>query len=311
MIDNVTLTFLPKSRNDFLLYESILSRFQYKREKIIKKLESNIVLCIFTKKKYIQVKVFRLSEYLCLGEITNLDYIKFEKQLNDSIKDLNLSLTQLRLTRIDYKLDLKMTDIEMQEYLYIFSKLRQRYYSLKKDIYYNQEMSRIESIYYKGAKFNINIYDKQNQLNKNGIYDSTYNNILRVEVQIKSKELSYYCKSHRIEKELKNFWQTSVRDNFFNDLLINKFLYTGDYYNLNDIKGLLDNIKQSAQQKILKFCKHIAEEDITEAINSLSRGTAIKYINELSRRNINPITTKNLNKLFGIKTILEQKKKAV
>ena len=307
MIHSLVLTFSPKTKEDFEIFDSILKQFKYKRNLIIEPIDSNIKLFIFTDKKFIQFKIYDLAEYLSLNEITNRDYNYFSSKFNKSINHFGLSLNQLNTTRLDYKLDLQITADEMQEYLYVFSKLRKRYYSLKKKVYWNKDKSKIETVYYKGSKFNINIYDKQAQLLKKGIHDSIYNNILRIEVQVKSRELNNYSKSCGISKDLINFWHTSVRDYFFNYLLIDKLLYSGDYYNLKNVKKQINNVKLSTQQRIIKFCKQIAKEDITDAINSLSRETAQKYIKELTDRNVNPITIKNFNSLMGIKTILKEK----
>ncbi len=132
MIDNINLCFTVKNIEDYLLYESILSKFQYKRNMIIESLDENIKLYIFTDKKFIIFKVFHMNEYMGLNEITNKDYFQFQNQFNSAVRFLGISLDMLKLTRIDYKLDLKLSDEEIQEYLYIFSKLRQRYYSLEK-----------------------------------------------------------------------------------------------------------------------------------------------------------------------------------
>lgn len=307
MIDNVTLTFLPKTREDFVLYNSILAQFKYKRKHVFVSLTSNIKLCIYTQQKFLQIKVFHLNDFLKVKDITTGDYINFETKFNDSIKHFNLSLDNLRLTRIDYKLDLRLPEIEMKEYLYVFSKLRQSYYSLKKKVYWNHDKSKVESVYYKGNRFNINVYDKQNQLSKKGIHDPIYENVLRIEVQVKTRELTDYCKLYGTTKELINFWHSDVRNVFFNDLLIGKFLYTGDYYDLQNINQILSSIKPSTHQRIIKFCEYIAETDITEAVNTYSRGTALKYIKELTNKNINPVPIKSMSRLLGIKSILEEK----
>lgn len=311
MIDNVTLTFCPKTREDYTLYNSILSNYKYMRNLVIESIDTYVKLLIFTEKKFIQIKVFHIKEFLNLNEVTNGDYIRFVSQLNNHIKPLNISLDNFILTRIDLKVDLKLSEAEMQEYLYIFSKLRQKYYSLKKKVYYNEDNSNIESVYYKGSRFNINVYDKQNQLKKKGIDNPTYKNVFRLELQIKSKELSAYCKRFGTSKELINFWDIAVRDYFFNNLLIEKFLYNGDYYNQNNINFKLEDIKLSTQQKLLEFCRNIAETDITEASKKLSRGTASKYIKELTEREINPVMIKRFDYLAGLKTIIEEKSRAV
>lgn len=274
MIDNITLTFSPKSREDFLLYESISSLYNYRRNVIIESLSLNIKLFIFPDKRFLQFKIFHLAEYLYLNEVTNRDYLSFEQQFNKDISELNISLNVLRLTRIDFKIDLKVSDIEMQEYLFAFSKLRQQYYSLHKRVYFTDDKSGVESVYYKGSKFNINIYDKQIQLNKKGINDPFFEGILRIELQLKTKELSDYCKATGASKELINFWHTSVRDDFFEKILIEKFLYVGDYFSIQNVKKQIKEIKTNTKQKIIKFCRKIAKEGITEAINTLSRNTA-------------------------------------
>lgn len=313
MIDNINLCWIPNTYEDHLLYESILKRFPYRRDIIIESIDNNIKLYISTSDtRYIVFKVFKLAEYLGLNEITSRDYYQFKTQFNKAIRPFNLSLDNLKGTRLDTKLDMKLSDEKIQEYLYCFAKLRKRYYSIEKRVYYSKEdSSRIESVYYKGSRFNFNLYDKQNQLSKRGIIDPIYDNVLRIEIQVKSKELSEYCKKQGITKELCNLWNSSVREDFFNDLLIEKFLYSGDYYNLQNVRKQTKDMKQSLQQKIIQFCKNVAEADITEAINTLSRGTASKYIKELTNRNINPIIIKNFDALLGIKTILEEKANAI
>lgn len=307
MIDNVTLTFLPKERKDYLLYESILCKFKYKRNIIIENLDKDVKLYIFVKKKFIQIKVFHLYEFLNCSEITNKKYLEFENKLNRTIQHLNLQLSDMTITRIDYKLDLNLPQDEMQEYLYIFSKLRKKYYKLTKKIYYsNSYISNIESVYYKGLEFSLNVYDKQAQLTSRGIINSKYNGVLRIELQLKSRQLSKYCKENGLTKELINFWHRSVRQDFFNDILINKFLYTGDYYNLKNVIRQIEYMKPNLRQKIVYFLKLIAKHDITEAINAHSRFTASKYIKALESQNINPIIIKNFGRLSGIMSLLKE-----
>lgn len=311
MIDNVNVLFQPKTREDYKLFESILSKHQYKRNLIIESIDKYIKLYIFTDKKFIVFKVFHLNEFMGLGQTTNRDYYQFENQFNKAIKFLGISLEMLKVTRVDYKLDVHVSQCEMQEYLYIMSKLRQRYYSMEKRVFYNEDNSKIESVYYKGGKgfCNINIYDKQTQLSKRGINDPVLDNVLRFELQIKSKQLTEYCKRTGVTKELVNFFHTSVRNEFFETILIDKFLYSGDYYNVKNIKKQTKDVNATTQEKIIALCKQIALADITEAIKTLSRGTVSKYINELTSRNINPISIKNFDSLLGIKSILEEKSK--
>lgn len=307
MIDNVTLTFLPKTREDFKIYDSILSQFKYKRQIVMEPLGSYVRLFIYTQKKFIQIKVFHLNEFLGVNEVTNKDYIQFENQIMEYINPLKLSLDNLILTRIDYKLDTRLSEIEMQEYLYIFSKLRQSYYSLKKRVYWNEDKSGVESVYYKGTRFNINVYDKQNQLNKRGIHDPMYADTLRIELQVKTRELTSYCTAYGVTKRLINFWDMSVRNYFFDYILIERFLYSGDHFNLEMIESMLIDVKLSIKQKIIKFCASIGDTDITEATKTLSRGTSAKYIKELNDRDINPIPITRLNNLRGLKKIMEEK----
>lgn len=313
MIDSFTLCWTPNTREEHLLYEFIMNQFQYRRKMIIESIDKNIKIFISTgDKRFILFKLFYLAEYLGLNEITNRDYFQFKTQFEKVLRPYNLSLDNMRVTRIDYKLDMKLQEDEMQEYLWCFSKLRQRYYSMEKRVYYSQEDdSKIETVYYKGTRFNFNIYDKQKQLRKRDVSDPIYNDILRIEIQVKSKELKEYCKKQGMTKELCNLWNVSVREDFFNDLLIEKFLYSGNYYNLQNVKKQTKGMKLSLQQKIIQFCKLVMEADITEAIDTMSRSTAIKYIKELTNRNINPIMIKNFDTLLGIKTILEEKSKAV
>ncbi len=182
--------------------------------------------------------------------------------------------------------------------------------TLTKKVYWNSDKTKLETVYYKGVNFNLNLYCKQAQLLKKGINDPIYDDVLRLELQVKSRELTEYCKIQGLAKDLINFWHTSMREDFFNSLMIEKFLYSGDYFDLKNVKKQTKDIKQNTQQKIIKFCKSIAESDITDAINTLSRGTTTKYIKELSTRNINPVTIKNFDYLLGIKAILEKKSDA-
>ncbi len=311
MIDNINLLFKPRNRENYILFKSILNKYQYKRNLIIEPLDKNIKLYIFTDKKFIVFKVFHLNEFMGLNTITNRDYQQFVNQFNKAVKFLGINVDMLTLSRCDYKLDIHVSQNEMQEYLYIMSKLRQRYYSMEKRVFFNEDKSKIESVYYKGGKgfCNVNIYDKQAQLNKRGINDPVLKNILRFELQVKSKQLTEYCKRTGCTKELVNFFHTTARLEFFETILIYKFLLSGDYYNIKNIRKQIKDIKTNTQQKIIAFLKQVALADITEAIDCLSRGTATKYIKELTSRNINPISIKNFDSLLGIKSILEEKSK--
>lgn len=311
MLDSCNLLFQPHSREEYILFEFILKQFQYKKNLIIESIDRNINLYIFTDKKFIIFKVFRMNELMGLGQITNRDYQQFENQFNNVVKFLGINLGMLKVTRVDYKLDIHVSQNEMQEYLYIMSKLRQRYYSMEKRVFFNEDKSKIESVYYRGGKgfCNINIYDKQAQLSSRGINDAVLNDVLRIELQVKSKQLTEYCKRTGTTKELVNFFHTTVRQDFFENILIDKFLLSGDYYNIKNVRKQIKDIKAPTQQKIIAFCKQIALADITEAIDCLSRGTATKYIKELTYRNINPISIKNFDSLLGIKSILEEKSK--
>ncbi len=311
MIDNINLLFQPRNREDYILFESILSKYQYKRNLIIESIHKNINLYIFTSKKFIIFKVFHLNEFMGLREITNRDYQQFVNQFEKALWCLGINIDMLKITRCDYKIDVHVSPNEMQEYLYIMSKLRQRYYSMKKRVFFSEDKSKIESVYYKGGKgfCNINIYDKQTQLSKRGINDPIFNDVLRFEIQVKSKQLTEYCKRTGVTKELINFFHTSVRKEFFESILIDKFLYSGDYYNIKNVRKQMEEINATTQHKIVSFCKQVALADITEAIDTLSRGAATKYIKELTSRNINPITIKNFDCLLGIQSMLEENSK--
>lgn len=307
MIDSINLTFIPKTQEDFILYNSILSRYEYKRVRILKNLTKNIQLHISTKLKFIQFKIFYLNEYLSKEEITNEDYSKFKTEFSIFLESFNIPFDKLILARIDYKIDLKLSETNIQEYLYVFSKCRYKYYSSKKTVYYTKDGSKLESVYYKGSNLHLNLYDKQAQLKKKGILDSEFNNTLRIEMQIKTRLLSKYCREQGITKELLNFWDISVLQDFFSNILIQKFLYLGNYYCINAIEEKLKDIDFNLKEKIIRFCKSISETDISETLKTLSRPTTIKYIEELIKRNINPIPTKNIDFLLGIEEVLKTK----
>ena len=302
MIDTIILTHNPQGKKEYDIFHKLINELGYKR-KIIKKISEHALIFIDTQKLYMQLKIFCIADFISVTEIDNTHYVEVYNKIADTLQQYNLDIKLFNLTRIDYKLDIHCTEQEKQEYLQAFSKARNTYYNMQKQIY-KAENGNIQTVRWSGTSYNISIYDKPAERKaKNKDVPLYLQDVMRIELQMKNKAIKDYCREAVITRDLINFFHHQMREYFFQKIIIEKFLYDGDYYNLKNIRKILD--KSTINAKIIKLLKEIHKKDITEALETISKPTFNKYLRELQKQNINPVMLQSLENLKGISSILK------
>lgn len=233
--------------------------------------------------------------------ITEKDYDLYMSKLKEiisSVVRVNIEDLNLMLTRVDYKVDIPMTQEEIQ----LFTKLKDKY--SKRYKYMSQKKEYESSIHLnnKYGQYNINSYYK---FAKN--LDINYINIWRIEVQVKKEKIRKNLLNYGVKRELKNYCcKSSFYENFFG--VLNNYYYLGDYYTLNKAR---ESIRKSSYSKTIrnnlcKFITSISRYGIDYAKNKYSYSVFNRYVNLLNEINVNPVTIDNDSELTYMENILKK-----
>ncbi len=137
-----------------------------------------------------------------------------------------IDFSNIKLNRVDYKIDFKFNEDLLKLYIKLLSKLDAKVYS---------ENKQIESICrYENSNDTI-IYNKEEcYINKGNIPKAEeFKNVLRFETHIKRPELHYLKNSENwgLIKTLDNYSNEVYAQYFFNKNM-QKLVYRGNYYNI-------------------------------------------------------------------------------
>lgn len=195
-----------------------------------------------------------------------------------------LCFSDLKLSRIDYKLDIKTPYKDI--YVGILKKLRYCYRRRYRNNY-------ATSTYYKGRNYNLNLYDKEAK-EVLGLHWREYTDLLRLEIQLKSRHLQKLSrnKNYGLQVCLKNYFSDVMRKCMFEDVLL-PLLYRGDYYTTRKSRFILEKCSytNSMVTKLIHFQKLVYEHGITGAIkkSDKSDNTIRSYITKLQNAGVNPM----------------------
>ena len=229
-------------------------------------------------------------------DITLGDFEKYKQKLNKIlIKIFNTSNIKMYLDRIDYCVDIPLTEAEAKMYIRLlkFNKIKYKYMK--------QKRTYATSIYIKTerGKTNLNIYIREPKTKSE--VDS---GILRIEVQGKKELLKSEHDKYGIPKELEEYWtKSSMEDYFFK--LLRGYLYEGDYQTIERARSIIDNsdYKPNMKHKLKKFVKHVGSYYLSNLMDPkfckemklhYSYGTINNYIKKLNKINVNPIPIQQL-----------------
>lgn len=237
--------------------------------------------------------------------IINEDYSLLVKKIEASVSKVlfnKIKLEDLHLRRVDFKKDI----ITEYKYIYIeiLKKLSDQYRRKRKRIYPT-------SVYYKGRSYNLNFYDKEQEVKEKNKFNELeeYKNTLRLEIQIKRPYLKNYLKKHGLEITLSNFFDSKMRLILFIDIT-QKLLYKGDYFTIEENrKTLSNNYSENMTEKLISFQELIHKYGVTNTKRNINKNTWGRYILRLEDIKINPITIKevgNLKKLPNLISYIEE-----
>lgn len=229
--------------------------------------------------------ITKVGNILEKQDITLSDELIYRNRVLNVIKEIlgKGRLIKIYLSRIDYKVDIKLESKEMVK-LYI-SLLQKCKYFYK----YTRVRKKYETSMYlsnKSGQFALNFYDKEEESK-----EPKYKNILRLEIQVKTSKIKKEIKKG-VYNLLGVYWSKSAMIKYYFKLL-KGFLYLGDYYKIKEINKQiqLSNYSKSYKLKLKKFVSEVDKYGIQGVINKkiYCVKTIKKYIQMLSNLKINPI----------------------
>lgn len=232
------------------------------------------------------------------SEISENDYEEIEKKLEKIIiylfGDMSMYVETI-LKRIDFRKDVVIENKEERELLLkIYKKARKKVNKKEKNTKFDS------TIYFSNSSVVVIIYDKTKEREaKNLIVNEYEKNILRLEIRLFPKHLTYKKKSAKIERTLKSYLKNDIFSEYIDKHAL-PILCQGNHYKIKFIESMLkenDNIKAKDRKEIIKFLNYISKYNFESVINKLdekgkhkySRYTCNKYMKILTELNINPL----------------------
>lgn len=240
------------------------------------------------------------------SEISENDYEEIEKRLEKIIiyifKDMS-KYVEIILKRIDFRKDVVIENKEKRELLLkIYKKARKKVNKKEKNIKFDS------TIYFSNSSIVVIIYDKTKEReDKNLIVNEYEKNILRLEIRLFPKHLTYKKKSAKIDRTLKSYLKNDIFVEYINKHVV-PILQKGNHYKIKIIESMLnenDNIKLKDKNEIINFLNYISKYGFDSVINKpddnkkckYSRYTCKKYIKILSELNINVLIIPSREKI--------------
>ena len=240
--------------------------------------------------------------------VTINDYQEYADKLTKIVSEVverDVHIEELQLSRIDYKVDIPLTDDEMK----IFKQIKDKHYTNYK--YMSQKVQYDTSVHLsnKNGQYNLNSYDKYEESK-----DMKYWNIWRIEVQVKKAKLRKNLINYGISRGLSNYWD-SFDENYFE--LLKDYYFLGDYYRLDVARDLIkrSNYSKTIKDNLCKFITRINRYGMTGVKEKYSSYPVMKkYCKLLDDIGVNPVTidigsdvTYMENMLKKAKRIVEEK----
>ena len=232
----------------------------------------------------------------------NIDFIKLLNKSEFSESDLSESLMLIKqflykvfndcskfddlvLTRIDYRVDVKVYKKDREILLYLYKKARDKYgFKVKCDDFDS-------TIYFKNKSIQVCIYDKEEERKSKGNKIEEYEkSILRLEVRLLNRHLNYSKKKNGIIKCLENYFNESTFKDYISKN-INPLIYKGNYYKIDEVRKILEksNLSNKDYDLVLEVMKSISNLGVTKAQEKYSYYLFKKTLTLLESLNINPI----------------------
>lgn len=241
-------------------------------------------------------------------DITINDYAEYADKLTKIVSEVverEVHIEELQLKRIDYKVDIPLTDEEMK----IFKQIKDKHYTNYKYMSQKVQYDTSTHLNNKSGQYNLNSYDKFKE-SKN----IKYWNIWRIEVQVKKAKLRKNLINYGISRLLSNYWN-SINEHYFE--ILKNYYFFGDYYRLDVARELIrkSNYSKTIKNNLCKFVTRINKLGMTGAKEKYyNYVTMKKYCGLLDDIGVNPVTidlcsdkTYMENMLKKAKRIVEEK----
>lgn len=249
------------------------------------------------------------------ADICESDYEAIEDEMDRYMYFIfNHTKYKMVLTRLDYRLDVKMDKQDREVLLMLLAKSHQKhgFKEIKKtqDIIGKEKYKKLReannmkkiqtSIYFQSKSTAIKIYDKEKERFNKGIEPESYEkDILRMEVMLYNKHLNYKKRVNNFPKELKTY----LKKEFFTEYIkknLEKFVHKGDFYKITISKKIIDesNLTSYYKKFLKEFLIDVSNSNLTNILeikdnkgnkkyNSTKIRNALKMLQQL---NINPIS---------------------
>lgn len=237
--------------------------------------------------------------------VTINDYQEYADKLTKIVSEVverDVHIEELQLSRIDYKVDIPLTDDEMK----IFKQIKDKHYTNYK--YMSQKVQYDTSVHLsnKNGQYNLNSYDKYEESK-----DMKYWNIWRIEVQVKKAKLRKNLINYGISRVLSNYWD-SFDENYFE--LLKDYYFSGDYYRLDVARDLIkrSNYSKTIKDNLCKFITRINRYGMTGVKGKYYNYiTMKKYCELLDNIGVNPVTIDISSDVTYMENILKKCKRIV
>ena len=256
-------------RNKTAGYENSCYSFNYKGIEF--KYNSNLKLVTI---------LANAHEVLNIRDIKESDINEYEERVHQTVSEvLNTDNFKIELSRIDYCVDVPLTEDEIKAYLFLLEYNTDKFKYMKKKKVYATSVC----MGTKRGMRNLRIYDRGAKTGK-----QEDQNILRIELQCKPKLIKSEYNKYGIDRALDNYWSEQAMQEYYFDVLSDYF-YEGDYYTRDKAYKIINesNHTEKSKNKLKKFLRDVENNTLAGLISDK------KYSSQLVRNRI-----KKLNKLF-------------
>ena len=260
-------------RNKNTAYENSCYSFNYKG--IAFKYNSNLKLVTILANPHIVLNKRNIKES---------DLNEYEEKVHQTVREvLNTDNFKLELSRIDYCVDIPLTEDEKKVYLFLLKYNKDKFKYMKKIRDY------ATSVYMQTKKGmrNLNTYVRGAKTGK--VQDE---NILRIELQCKSKLIKREYNKYGIDRALDNYWSEQAMQEYYFDVLSDYF-YKGDYYTRKLAYKIINESDNTSQTKVkLKlFLRDVENNTLAGLISDKKYSSQVirNRIEKLDKLKINPI----------------------
>ena len=242
-------------------------------------------------------------------DITINDYAEYADKLTKIVSEVverDVHIEELKISRIDYKVDIPLTDEEMK----IFKQIKDKHYINYK--YMSQKVQYDTSVHLKSPKGYgqcvLNSYSKFNEC-----MEIKYFNVWRVEIEVFKSKIRKNLINYGISRELSNYWTiNSFNENYFE--LLKGYYFLGDYYRLDVARNKIrhSDYSKTIKDNLCKFVTRINRYGMTGVKGKYyNYVTMKKYCELLDNIDVNPVTIDIGSNVTYMENILKKCKRIV